>query len=164
MDKIGKPRGLIRYTSELELEGRVTRRFRPRTIVYAGLILALMSALAVLLVMRPAYDINVGRSVGEPFTALPDGRISNRLRFRVRKQQSFATSFTIEALQPQGVEINVIGATPVALKPAEMKRVEAWVVIPADAFEGDRIEGVFNLAFDEGTTEQVRFTLLGPSP
>ncbi len=163
MDKIGKPKGLIRYTSEHELDGVKTRGIRPRTVIYSAIILGLVTALSIMLFTRGAYDINVGRSVGEPFTVLPDGRISNRLRFRVRNQKAQATSFNIVVVQPEGVQLNIIGATPVTLEPAEMKRTEAWVIIPEEAFEGDTTEGVFNLEFSDGTTEQVKFTLLGPS-
>ena len=163
MDNIGKPRGLIRYTSENELEGQKTHLLRPRPIIYTVLFVALISIFVIVLTTRGSFDINVGRSVGEPFTVLQDGRITNRLRFRVRNQKSEATSFTINAVQPAGAEVNIIGVSPVTLEPSEMKRVEAWVLIPADRFTGDSVEGVFELTFDDGTIEQVPFLLLGPS-
>ncbi len=163
MDKIDKPRGLIRYTSEYELAGKETRTLRPRTVVYATLIVSVVIALGAMVLSRGAFDINVGRSVGEPFTVLPDGRVTNRLRFRVRNQQPTATAFTVEALAPAGVEVKLIGPTPVSLAPAEMTRVEAWIIIPQDAFEEDSVEGTFELQFEGGKSETVSFMLLGPS-
>ena len=41
MDKMGYPRGLIRYTTESALAGKPVRVLRPRTILYATLLLAL---------------------------------------------------------------------------------------------------------------------------
>ncbi len=163
MENIGKPIGLIRYTSEYELAGKKTKKIRPRTVVYGALIVGVFSVLVALLLGRGAFDIDVGRSVGEPFTVLPDGRISNRVRFRVRNQQQQPTSFNITAIQPEGIEVKVIGAAPVELGPTEMKRVETWVLIPAAHFESDQVEASFQLAFDDGKTETVSFTLLGPS-
>ena len=163
MDKIDKPRGLIRYTSEYELAGKPTRPFRPRTIVYATLIAAVVVALGTMVLSRGAFDINVGRSVGEPFTVLPDGRVTNRLRFRVRNQQQQATAFTVAAVAPAGVEVKLIGPSPVPLAPAEMTRVEAWIIVPEAAFVEDSVEGTFEIQFEDGKKETVSFTLLGPS-
>ncbi len=45
MDKVGYPRGLIRYDTQHGLEGKRKRILRPRTIVYASLLLLLVSRL-----------------------------------------------------------------------------------------------------------------------
>ena len=163
MDKIEKPRGLIRYTSERELESQKTRTIRPRTVIYTVLLVALVAAFTILLNTRSSYDINVGRSIGEPFTTLPDGRIANRLRFRVRNQTSSVSSFIIQAVAPTGTEIRIVGPSTTTLDPSEMKRVEAWVIIPRHIFTGDEAEAAFNLVFEDGTVEEASFPLLGPS-
>ena len=163
MDKIGKPRGLIRYTSEQELAGETTRWWRPRTVLYTVLGLAIAIIFTGLLINRNAYDVNVGRVVGAPFTELPDGRIANRLRFRVRNQQPYASTFTIEAVQPADAEVRIVGPSPTTLTSQEMKRVEAWIVVSRATFTNDTQQGLFVLRFDDGITEEVTFPLLGPS-
>jgi cytochrome c oxidase accessory protein FixG len=163
MDKMGFDPGLIRYTSEHELEGKTTRWLRPRTMLYSGLLVVLLSAFALVLANRGAYDVNVGRSVGEPFMELPDGQIANRLRFRVHNQTTEATSFEISVLAPEGAEVRIVGTQPVALAAEEMKRVEAWIVVPPDAFMDGSREGTFRLTFGDGSTQDVSFMLLGPS-
>lgn len=164
MDKIGKPRGLIRYTSEHELVGQKTSRFRARTIIYSVLLVAVFTVFTIALTTRGSYDINVGRSVGEPFTVLPDGNIANRLRFRVRNQQPYTSSFTIEALQPANTQVRIVGVSPIVLESQEMKRVETWIVLPPETFNtDDSVEGLFRLNFDDGTVEEEVFTLLGPT-
>jgi cytochrome c oxidase accessory protein FixG len=40
MDKVGSPRGLIRYATQNSLEGKPTRVLRPRVLVYGALLLA----------------------------------------------------------------------------------------------------------------------------
>ncbi|MDX1547554.1 MAG: FixG Ig-like domain-containing protein, partial [Rhodothermales bacterium] len=106
---------------------------------------------------------NVGRSVGAPFTELPDGRIANRLRFRVRNQEAVPVTFEIETAAPAGAETRVVGTTPIALEPGEMTRVEAWIVVPRTALGGGSSDALFRLRFSDGTVEEVPFTLLGPS-
>jgi len=162
MDQIGKPRGLIRYTSENILEGGTTKKFRPRTMVYSALIILIFSAFSVALSERAEYDINIGRVVGEPFTELPDGRIANRLRFRVRNQTPEASSFDIIPASPNDLELRIVGATPIPLESGEMTRIEAWVVVPRDAFTETSIPGSFELVFSDGISTLSEFTLLGP--
>ncbi|NQV72957.1 cytochrome c oxidase accessory protein CcoG [bacterium] len=162
MDNIGKPRGLIRYTSENQLEGVKTNVVRPRSVIYGVLIILIFSAFSVVLSNRNDYDLNVGRAVGEPFSELPDGRIANRLRFRVRNQTNVASTFDIFPDTPSGTEMRIIGATPIELAPGEMKRVEVWIIIPREAFTTTSIEGHFEVNFSDGHIEHPVFTLLGP--
>ncbi len=163
MDRIGKPHGLIRYTSENALEGKPTRILRPRTVLYSALLVLLGTIFVMALTSRGAYDINVGRSVGAPYTILPDERVANRLRFRVRNQTNHPSAFTVTPVAPPGAELRVVGVTPVPLEPGEMKRVETWVIVPPDDFTAGSVDGVFRLDFDDGFTTDVTFRLLGPS-
>ena len=164
MDKIDKPRGLIRYTSEHALEGEPTRIVRPRTVLYTVLLLALVTAFTVAITTRHAYDVNVGRSTGAPFTELTDGTIANRIRFRVRNQTARASTFEVEGVEPAGMTLRIVGVQPVELAPQEMKRLEVWVVVPPETFaNGSTHEAMFRLVFGDGTVETLVFPLLGPS-
>ncbi|GAB4173647.1 MAG: cytochrome c oxidase accessory protein CcoG [Wenzhouxiangellaceae bacterium] len=61
MDKMGYPRGLIRYTTENAMQGRPTRIVRPRVVIYALVLAALLSLFATLLVGRPTVEVDVLR-------------------------------------------------------------------------------------------------------
>ncbi len=163
MLKVGQPPGLIRYTSERELAGEPTRRLRPRTAIYGVLLAALVTALAVGIATRHAYDVAVGRTVGAPFTELPDGTVANRLHFRVRNQTARPVTLTVEAVAPAGASVRVAGLPTVALAPQEMARVETFVVVPRAAFGGrGEVPGRFRLVFSDGTVVEEAFALLGP--
>jgi cytochrome c oxidase accessory protein FixG len=163
MDKTNQPRGLIRYTSEHALEGKKTRVLRPRTAIYGGLLVALVTLLSVGLATRGEYDIDVGRAVGAPFMELPDGQVANRLRVRVRNQTPKDAAFTVEAAEPAGTSVRLVGRPPVRVSAGEMTRVEAWIVAPPEAFAGGSAATTLRLVFEDGTVETVPFTLLGPS-
>lgn len=164
MNRIGKPEGLIRYTSERALEGQKTHIWRPRTVIYAALMVVLAGLFVISLTGRGAFDVDVARSVGDPYTILPDQRIANRLRFRVRNQTGEASTFSVEAVTPEGTEIRPVGPMPMPLAPGEMKRLEVWVLVPPEAFTRDEIEGRFLLRYGNGDTEPLTFPLLGPTP
>ena len=163
MDKIGKPRGLISYTSENELENQAHKTWRPRMIAYAALLVFLLGAFTVTLSSRNFYNVNVGRVVGAPYTILPDGSIANRLRFRVRNQTSESASFTIVGVAPASVGVRMVGVSDVSLAPGEMKRVEAWITVEPEDFDDAHIPGQFELQFSDGVISAVEFELLGPN-
>ncbi|NND71616.1 MAG: cytochrome c oxidase accessory protein CcoG [Rhodothermales bacterium] len=164
MDKIEKPRGLIRYTSENALSGIKTRRFRPRTLIYMVLLLAVWISFGMTLTSRDAYDINIGRVVGSTYDVLPDGQVANRLRFRVRNQTGAPTSFTVSMVDPPSATVQIAGASTIELDDGEMKRVEAFVFLP----QSDIVEGVrattLRFSFSDGTEQVEEFTLIGPTP
>ncbi len=163
MDRIGKPRGLIDYTSERALAGIPTRIVRARTVLYSVLFLLAVSAFTTVVISRDAYDVNIGRVSGDPYTLLPDGSLANRLRFRVRNQTGASSSFEVEVTSPTGASLRAVGTMPVPLEDGEMKRLETWVLVnPADLTDGT-VQAEFRLVFGDGTTESFTFPILGPS-
>ena len=164
MLQVGKPPGLIRYTSEHALEGLPTRKLRPRTALYGGLLVAVAAMFTVALVAREPFSVSVGRATGAPFMAMPDGTVSNRLVFRVRNQTPEPVTFTVEGVEPAAMDLRVVGRQPIALAPQAMTRVEVFVMTPPEAFAGQSTrEAQFRLAFSDGSTETSSFPLLGPS-
>ncbi len=162
MDRIDRPRGLIRYTSEREADGLRTRLVRPRTVIYGLLLAGILTAFTTVLSGRDAYDVNVGRAVGEPYTILPDGRIANRIRFRVRNQTRAESSFAVSVQREDGLELRAVGIMPVPLAKGEMERLETWVIADPATFERGVQQAEFRLEFADGSTREVEFTLLGP--
>ncbi|WP_094546694.1 cytochrome c oxidase accessory protein CcoG [Rubricoccus marinus] len=163
MDATNQPRGLIRYTSENALEGQPTRIVRPRTAIYGALLVALVTLLGTGLATRGSYDTDIGRAVGAPFMELPDGTVANRLRVRVHNQTPKDATFTVEAVSPSGAQTRLVGRPPVRLAAGQMTRAEAWITVPPEAFSGGTVPTVIRLTFEDGTTEDLPFTLLGPT-
>ncbi|MBN8587739.1 MAG: cytochrome c oxidase accessory protein CcoG [Rhodothermia bacterium] len=164
MDGIGKPRGLVRYTSEHEVEGTPTKIVRPRTIIYSTLILAIFVALFSLLAMREPINVNVGRSVGAPYIQMTPQEIANRIRFRVQNQGGQEISFTIKALSPASAKVIVAGPPVTKLARGEMKRVDTFVTVPNGVFSGsDQVPAKFEVTFSNGYKVESDFTLLGPT-
>lgn len=162
MDNIGKPRGLIRYTSENEIAGKRARNFRPRTVIYLTIFAAIVVVLGALLATRSSFDINVGRVTGAPFVELPDGKIANRLRLRVRNQTGQPVAYTVAVQDPANAEVQFVGVSPVELEPGEMKRTEVFVLLPAAELPDGRRQTTLRFDFGDGVSETAEYTLLGP--
>lgn len=77
MDKVKRPRGLVRYDS---LNGiREQKRFRitPRIISYTLVLTALLGLLIYLLLTRSDYTVNILRTPGMLYQEQPGGKVSN---------------------------------------------------------------------------------------
>ena len=77
MDKIGRPRGLIRFASLNGIERNEPIRITPRIIGYCGILLVLGAGLLTLLLTRSDVDVTLLRAPGELFVQTPEGKISN---------------------------------------------------------------------------------------
>lgn len=160
MDKVGSPRGLVGYTSKNSVEGRPTQVIRPRTIVYTVICAVLAAAFIIALVTRTPLKVSVTRAADAPFMVLQDGRIANRLKFRVHNRAADGV-FSLQIVEPAGAELKALGEPALTLASGEQKRLEAWVIVPPTAVPFGRGRGVFRVE-GAGLSQTVDYTLLGP--
>lgn len=85
MDKVGKPRGLIRYASLDELEGKPARKMyqHPRTWVYIGIILIAFGGIVYGLSNLGSLVLKVIPERQPLYVSMSDGSIQNKYDFRV---------------------------------------------------------------------------------
>lgn len=129
MERIRRPRGLIRYDSLARLGGERTRLLRPRVLVYSVLLVGVVAALFVGLGMRPQLDLTVVRPPGEPFTALPGGVISNHFTLRLHNRAPEPKQLRIAVAGPEQTQL-IVPVNPLALEANAQTRTEAFVNIP----------------------------------
>ena len=85
MDKIGRPRGLIRYASLDEIEGRPVKKLyqHPRTLVYVGIILLSLAGIIYGLNHLGALTLRVAPERQPLYVRMSDGTIQNKYTFKV---------------------------------------------------------------------------------
>ncbi|ODS62040.1 MULTISPECIES: 4Fe-4S dicluster domain-containing protein [unclassified Arenimonas] len=158
MDKIGYPRGLIRYTTQNAVEGKRNRLLRPRVVIYALLLVALAVGWAVGVAQRSTLIVDVLRDRNALYRTAADGSIENGYTVRIVNKDQVPRSFRIRVEGPAGITLVEAGAVhaaaaeevltvPVTLRaPAGLAkgRVDVDIVVESDA------EGV-------SETEETRF-------
>ena len=77
MDKMAYPRGLITYTTENAMHGTRTHILRPRVVVYALLLLTIMSIFVYSLSQRTTLGLDVIRDRNRLYRESDEGRIEN---------------------------------------------------------------------------------------
>jgi cytochrome c oxidase accessory protein FixG len=95
MDKVGSPRGLIRYTTQSALDHKPTRIIRPRVLIYGAMLTALITAFAVSLVMRRPVAVDVIRDRNALYRLLDDGRVENVYDVRIMNKSERRHRFVV---------------------------------------------------------------------
>ncbi|HVT86747.1 MAG TPA: cytochrome c oxidase accessory protein CcoG [Chitinophagaceae bacterium] len=107
MDKVGRPRGLIRYESEENIAHSKKTKFNWRIAAYSFVLLLLTGALAVMLVTREDVDARILRTAGQMYQSLPDGRVANLYNIKLanKTRKDIPVSLKLENIKG---EIEVI--------------------------------------------------------
>lgn len=159
MDRIKKPQGLIRYSSQASLSGGTpSSLLRLRVAIYALALTGLVAALLLLGGSSPSAEVTVLRGLGAPFQVNGD-QVVNQLRLKVQNRSERAASFGLELLGMP--EARVVAAELPLVVPASAQAVaNVFVVAPRSALHGSR--RIQLRISDGGHPQLVPYTLLGP--
>lgn len=161
MRSVGKPIGLVKYTSEREQQGGVRRTWHLRTFAYLALMTVAWGGLAVLLLTRADALVEVIRGGREPYRMLPTGEVANQQRVRITNQRHETQRFTIEVLSPEGARL-VVSESPIVAEPEQVVTVNAVATVPRDVFVDGQAPIRYLVSSDRGFRKEVAFLLLGP--
>lgn len=163
MHRIGKPAGLIRYSSQDALAGKKHSWIRPRTLIYPLLALVTSSLFMMLLTTKFAFDARILSSPGSPFSVTNSRTLQNNFRVRLRNRSDQEETYTIEMLSPTGAMVQWSDSAP-TLKPNESKLVPIMITAPVGITAANRgsIKSVVKIADQSGHTREIELRILGP--
>lgn len=132
MDKIKRPRGLIRYASLNSIEKGQPFRFTARMASYAVVVTVLAAALAVLVFTRSAVETTLLRAPGALYQQTPDGRISNLYTLKVLNKSAHALPIEFKLENVPGV-VRLMGAANLVVPRQDMAQASMLIeMVPAD--------------------------------
>jgi cytochrome c oxidase accessory protein FixG len=137
MDKMGYPRGLIRYATQNGIAQQWTREqmlrrvLRPRVLVYGALLSAAGTAFAVGLAMRSPVGMDVIRDRGVMARLGEDGRVQNLYRVQLmnRTERTMRYELGVEGLPGLVVD----GSRVFEVPPGEVRPFTLRLALPAEA-------------------------------
>jgi cytochrome c oxidase accessory protein FixG len=129
MDVVGRPRGLVRFASLNELEGRPTRKLRPRVVVYSVLIAVVATGLYATLGSRRELEFTLARAPGPVYIEMPDGMVQNHANLRISNRGDADHVINVEVLDPPDGKM-VVPGIPVIVKAGHEQRLPAFLMRP----------------------------------
>jgi cytochrome c oxidase accessory protein FixG len=149
MSKMGYDPGLIRYTSERELEGGSTHWLRPRLIGYICVLLVMFTAFSWRLASRVPLDITVIRERTQLYVENSNGEIENIYTLRLLNMDEEMHSYV---LRIEGLENGrIIGETEVTLDSDEVRSLPLRIAAPRGQFSLPSTGFQFIIEADDGS-------------
>jgi cytochrome c oxidase accessory protein FixG len=154
MDKVGYPRGLIRYTTQNALDGMAKRVMRPRMMVYATLLTIIFAAGFTALLTRSTIALDVIRDRGALYREVAHDEIENVYYLRIlnKDQQTRTYRLAVEGLD--GIHLDG-GSLAWRVEGGEVYSVAVRVEVPAHHLHGGHTIR-FVLTDADQPTRQVR--------
>ncbi len=161
MDRIEKPRGLIRYGSQDELEtGKRGRALRPRVIIYSILFVILAGALLLAGRSRGADEVTVLRATGAPFS-LTGELVQNQIRIKIQNRSGDDQKYQIGLEGVAGAQL-IAPENPLSVPAGERAETTVFVLLPPSALSEGSANVSFRVTDARGTSHSVPYRLLGP--
>jgi cytochrome c oxidase accessory protein FixG len=137
MDKVGKPRGLIRYTTETALSKHLSHKevvahiLRPRIVLYTVILVGIVIASAWSLATRVPLKVDVIRDRSLLAREADDGRIENVYNLKIMNTTEEPKRYALSVEGMEGVEI--VGERIVEVRSAENHEVTIVVRVPPES-------------------------------
>jgi cytochrome c oxidase accessory protein FixG len=163
MDKMGYPKGLIRYTTENELEGAPRHILRPRVIVYTVLLAGIALALVTAVLLRTPLELHVIRDRNVLYRPTDQGLVENVYILKIINMDNEPHVYTIHAEGIEGLQLKT-ELDEVALMAGEVRELPVHVEVDPCNLKQQSTPIVFEVQAvdDSGLSDREAARFLGP--
>jgi cytochrome c oxidase accessory protein FixG len=135
MDKIKRPRGLIRFASSNNILRGETQRFTKRMALYSVVLAGLISLFLYLVFTRADVETTLLRAPGSLFQQLPDGRIENIYTLKVVNKTLRDIPTELKLLNVPG-QLTLMGGGDLTVEGAKLAQTSVLVALERSALTG----------------------------
>jgi len=160
MDKINRPRGLIRYDSLRGIEKKEKFRFTPRMVGYTTVLILILSVLSYLLITRSDFSINVLRTPGLLFQEQPDNKYSNIYDLNIINKTFNPAPIELKLKNVKG-ELKLLG-DELNLKPQEKHDSKFLLILPKSSITKMNTPITISVYSNNKLLKEVQTSFLGP--
>lgn len=161
MDKIQRPRGLIRYASLRNIENKAKFKFTPRMMLYSTILFILLTVLTVLMINRTDFNVNVLRTPGMLFQQQPDGKISNLYDLNLVNKTFQPTEIKLKLENPSNGELKIIG-TDLKLEPQQIVEAKFMILLPKESITKMNTHVEIGVYDGDKLIKKIKTSFLGP--
>ncbi|OIN92705.1 MAG: cytochrome c oxidase accessory protein CcoG [Comamonadaceae bacterium CG1_02_60_18] len=137
MDKVGYPRGLIKYSTENAIANRWTQQqvkkhvFRPRVLVYTTILMGIVTAIVVTLATRTPFKVDVVRDRGVMARVVEAGKTENVYRLQIMNATESDQHYRVTVTGLPG--LTVTSEDTILVKSTEARTLPVRVQAPFEA-------------------------------
>ena len=165
MDKIGKPRGLIRYDSYNGIVKGEKKIFTPRVIAYSVVLALLVIGNILMLSNRTEVETLLLRTPGQLYQKTEDGYISNLYNYEVinKTDKDMPIEFELtEGQKIEGVRFRIVGDVQPVAKAGDVVKGVMFIDIPKDQLKSRKTVLHVKVLSNDKVVDRAKTTFLGP--
>jgi polyferredoxin len=137
MDKLGYPKGLVRYDTQNAIDGKPSRVMRPRIWIYGTLLSLLCLGWAYGVLNRAPVILEVLRDRNVLYREAANGGVENAFRLKIVNKRPEARTFEVSLVDAGGLQL-VGGPLVLDAAPEQVLDVPVTVLAPAGTLHGSR--------------------------
>ncbi len=161
MDKVGSPRGLIRYASLNSIEKGQPFRITPRMKLYAAVLTGLITLFLVLVFTRPAVGAMFLRAPGSMFMPTAGGQIENLYLLKLVNKTMRELPVELRLEEPAG-QLEVMGDKNLLVPPGQLIETSVLIQMPPAALTGPTTKLNVGVYSNGKLMQTVKTVFVGP--
>jgi cytochrome c oxidase accessory protein FixG len=162
MAKIGKPLGLIRYSSQDRLEGKPAGLLRPRVVLYPLVLAVTLGLFGWTIATKSDTDVTLLRGIGAPYQIEADGSVVNQIRIKVTNRGGAERRYALELLPARHARL-IAPINPLPVPGGQTRETSVFVVLPASDLPAGELPVTFRVR-DARFAVTLPYSLVGPEP
>ena len=164
MEKMNYPKGLIRYTTENELEGRTSKLLRPRTFGYGAVLALMIGAVVVTLINRVPLQFDVLRDRGSLYQMNNQGFIENSYTLKIINMSEIPHTYELSVHGLETAEL--ISQPQITVAAGENRLLAAVVQVDPSVLQQTNNSLVFRIQSltDSNVVRDTESRFLAPPP
>jgi cytochrome c oxidase accessory protein FixG len=163
MDKVGLPKGLIRYASLNSIENREPFRFTARMGVYAVVLCGLITLFLALVLTRPAVEAIFLRAPGALFQQTTEGRVENLYTLKLvnKTMRDLPVELKLENLPGK---LEVMGDQHLIVPAAKLAQTSVLIELDTARLSGASTKLIVGIYSQGKLLQRVNTVFIGPRP
>ena len=161
MDKVGRPRDLIRYASENGIANKQPLRFTARMRVYSAVLVLILVAISWMLASRQPVSGDIIRTAGMLYQERGVDSVSNLYRIKLMNKTTRSVPITLQLEGTPG-RIQLIGDPVIHVKAEAQGEGTFFIVLPLTAVTKRKTTLRIGLVESGKETGSIKTTFLGP--
>jgi len=159
MDKVGYPRGLVKFSTQHAMENQWTPSqtmrhiYRPRVLIYTGILALVIALLFASLLNRKSFKVDVIRDRASLARIVSGGHIENVYRLQIMNAAEKSQKFRILATGMTDLEV-MVDAEDLVVASTQSRWVSVRLHVPYGSAESGKYPVQFTIeAFDDAEKE-----------
>jgi cytochrome c oxidase accessory protein FixG len=161
MDKIGRPRGLIRFASLNNIERGERQRFTPRMKLYLIVLTALVTLFLFLVFTRAEVETTLLRAPGALFQTTPDGKIQNLYLLKVVNKTTRDMPIELK-LENLAGDLRIMGGGNLVVPKVQLAQTSVLIEVRPQHLRGASTKLEIGVYSKGKRLETVKTVLAGP--